>query len=180
MSPIVDGGRTVGAEIGEALGGRGTGLSASVRAPPLGVALSRRPRRLGLCESRLLTESGVTVPVVVAEVSEEIERESVGVRRVRPFREPWSATLPFPFFCSGCGVLGVAVCVDVLDSDEVEREGETDREVEAEDDAVEDVGERRDACMRLRLSKTCRCTSCRAVIKSCNAVMSIRHWRSHE
>lgn len=151
---MVDGGRTVGAETGEALGGRGIGLSPSARAAPLGVALSRRPRGLGLCESRLLTESGVTVPAVVAEASEEAERESVGVRRVSPFNDPWSTTLPFPFFCSGCGVLGVAVCVDVLDSDEVDRVGETEREVDVEDGAVEDVGERRDACIRLRLSKT--------------------------
>ena len=155
MRAVVVGGLVVEDDIGGALGGRGMGLRASERDCPLGAKLPRRPTAATLWV--LFVELGVAVFVVV-EASEGGEREVVGVRCVRPFKDPLATCLPFPFLCSGCGVLGVAVWVDALDSEEVEGEGETEREDVAEDIGVV-CGDFRDVCTRLRVSRTCLWTS---------------------
>ena len=61
--------------------------------------------------------------------------DELGVRRVRPLSVPLplSFAFPFPPECSGCGVRGVAVCVEQVDSEDIDSEGETEREEDADD-----------------------------------------------
>lgn len=160
------GGRVVDGGMGEARGGRGIGLIASVRAWLDGVEVPRRPLNPSPCgfKGRLLIGSAMIVFAVVTEASDVGEGGvAVGVKRVRPFNVPRLRSFPLPFFCSGCGVLGVAVCVDVLDSDEVDGAGDTEREELAVEDPA-DLDACRDACActRLRVSRMRWCVSWRA------------------
>lgn len=124
--------------------GRGKGVIAFDReavASPFCAAIAPGPvlasRRV--FDWLLSAEEGVTVLDVVVDendcVEEDADKDGEGERWANPLGEPFAAfAFSFPFPWPGCGVRGVAVCVDALEPDEVDRAGDIERDDDEESD----------------------------------------------